>query len=217
MNINDIFEKIYVISLINAKSRRKYIGKELKQNNIDFEFIDAEEPMGLSLKNKQIVGNRMSHLKAILKAKYHNYKNILVLEDDIIINTNKCNETIQNVWEFMQKNEWCLIYLGGRHQIRPNKISKNIVKPIRVIGTHAVVYNIYNSDDIIRIYSEEKNINTPIDYVLSGDSSYQINDDKKNFITNKKCYACYPLFIYQKTGTNINQKIVNETYWHERF
>lgn len=97
------FDKIYVISLIFNKDRQEFIKYQMKELDIDFEFIYGIDFYNFKkdaanndinwcdvygyVKDNNILsrnfGCTISHYKAILQAYELGYNNVLVIEDDI--------------------------------------------------------------------------------------------------------------------------------------
>ena len=125
--LSDFFNNIFIINLKRRPDRLDKVKKRLSKYNINYEIIEAIDGRDIKItqifndlkKNKLTklntlgeLGCIMSHIKAIKLAKERNYKNILILEDDILINKNiesmlwKIN-TVPSGWE--------LLYLGCSH------------------------------------------------------------------------------------------------------
>jgi GR25 family glycosyltransferase involved in LPS biosynthesis len=214
MNIlNFCFEKIYVINISTNSLRKNSVKKEL--DGMDFEFLEAIVPEHIKdKKTQQICGNRLSHLSAIKKAKYLNYKNVLVLEDDIIFD-NRINYDyiMRESKDFLNNDKWACFYLGGkaRNNLRFSNNITNHIKPIKsMIGTHAIAYNQEFYDDIIECLNNDSLM--PIDYYYAGPPN---NNQNTGFCHSHNCYSIYPKFIVQRTGTNVNGKSITDNYWKD--
>ncbi len=96
------FEKIYVISLITNKDRQEFIKYQMKELDLNYEFIYTINYNKLKydkygneiiypdfvkeynhLNNISTYGCALAHYQAILQAYEFGYNNVLVLEDDI--------------------------------------------------------------------------------------------------------------------------------------
>jgi hypothetical protein len=209
MTLTDIFQKIFVIS---KHDKKQIIKNELKY--LDFEFLDAVIPEHLKMPQRAKVGNRLSHLEAIKKAKALNYKNILVFEEDIVFDKDiEYKSFLCNIKEFIDNEDWCCFYLGGSHRGK-SKIIKtdnpNIVKTLGTIATHAIAYNQTYYDKLIDLFSAKDDHPYPIDYFLCGSSQ-----DKNYFCKENPCFSIYPRFVLQKPGSNIQGIFYPSEHWKE--
>ena len=105
------FDKIYVLSLIQNKSRQEFIKEQFKDLDIDFEFIYGIDYFNLRKDYKGDIinwpktyetcennksgsfGCTLAHYQAVLQAYEFNYNNVLIIEDDICFIKDK--ETIE--------------------------------------------------------------------------------------------------------------------------
>ena len=102
--MNTSFDKIYVISLITNKDRQKFIKTQLDELGLDFEFIygidyykfrSVEWPNvypGDSGNTNGMAGSfgcAIGHYAAVMQAYHLGYKNVLILEDDVCLRTDK--------------------------------------------------------------------------------------------------------------------------------
>jgi glycosyl transferase family 25 len=101
--------KIFIINLKNEFYRRKHIKNELKKLNLKFEFFLAKKGIELSKKEIALYSKKeafknenrdlsldeiscaLSHIKIYKKIIKFKYKTSLIIEDDIIINSNLLN------------------------------------------------------------------------------------------------------------------------------
>lgn len=96
------FDKIYVLSLITNKDRQEFIKYQFDKLGLEFEFIygidfynfeNIEYPDVLSLYPELLknlarnYGCTMTHYQAIMQAYYLNCDNVLIIEDDLCLNT----------------------------------------------------------------------------------------------------------------------------------
>jgi len=105
--LNDFFSKIYCINLDRRPDRWEESLKEFEKLNINVERVSAVDGgvSGLTLTNYNI----------IKEAIFNNYKNILILEDDIKF-INNFYEKFNAKIEYLPNN-WDLLYLGGCNEI----------------------------------------------------------------------------------------------------
>jgi len=126
--MNHIFH-ILCINLDSRKDRWAECVEEFKKLNI--ENLVERYP---AIQNKiGICGCTMSHVNCIKIAKERNYKNILILEDDVVFNNNIFFEVLYNAFDQLKsKNlQYDLIYLSSNLRGDDNKlIDKNLAKKI---------------------------------------------------------------------------------------
>ena len=128
-----------------------------------FERLSAVNGRILNIENMDIVENKkmdkgaigcsLSHINLWKKAKANRDKMFIVLEDDCILRNN-FNKKIK---KFMDEapNDWDIIYLGGSN-LKGKKISKNLMKPVKVdkksthnTGTYGMLINSKCVDTLI--------------------------------------------------------------------
>jgi glycosyl transferase family 25 len=94
-------DNVYLINMDKDTERLEKVTKECKKFNINFERFSGVNPLKLSKKelNKYVsktcqnicpdglIGGGVSHMKIYEDALKNNYKNILVLEDDVFLVT----------------------------------------------------------------------------------------------------------------------------------
>ena len=123
-NINEYFDRIFIINLKKRNDRKENMIKKLEKANItNYEFVEAidgsDEPYyslyrtrlanGLFLENQNAFGVLFSVLKVLVWSQNKNYRKILILEDDAIFHkdfSNIFSERIKNI------PEWKLLYFG---------------------------------------------------------------------------------------------------------
>jgi len=133
--IDNYFDKIYVINLDQRKDRLEQVQDQLKNANItkferipgvkitdkEFEKIPKENYAKFKTsvikkeqKDKYIkgrLGQRQAHLNCIKDAKEKGYKKILILEDDVLVNSD-ANQLFSKIINEFEGN-WDLLYIGG--------------------------------------------------------------------------------------------------------
>lgn len=120
--INKIVDKVYVINLEKDKERLEFISTQLKALNIEFQRFEAVD--GSSIKNDLrltthcssncpdgLKGCAISHRTLWETMIENDYKNILILEDDAILNSNIDSE-LQLSWNTVP-NDFDILYLGS--------------------------------------------------------------------------------------------------------
>ena len=80
-------DKIYYINLENRPDRKKLIEEQLSEQNVDKDRIHRID--AYYTPNNGHYGCAKSHVDALKDAILHNYKNILILEDDFHFNLKK--------------------------------------------------------------------------------------------------------------------------------
>jgi GR25 family glycosyltransferase involved in LPS biosynthesis len=124
MDINEYFDKIFVINLDKDKDRFEKISNHLKEIGIwNFERVS-----GISIDNlpdvwqyrnfikndsKYIIGGlgcRYSHIEAVRLAHVNNYERVLILEDDAVF-LKPPNELLEININIL--NDWDMLYFGG--------------------------------------------------------------------------------------------------------
>jgi len=123
--LNDYFSKIYCINLDKRTDKYKDCLKEFKKIGIEVERVSAIDgtPIfkpGLNTK-AGAYGLFLTNLNIIQNALTNNYKNILILEDDVMFidNFNELfNEKIESL-----PDDWHLLYLGGNNYFELGKFN----------------------------------------------------------------------------------------------
>ena len=188
--LNDFFDNIFIINLKRRPDRLDKIKTKMHKYNIKYEIIEAIDGKDSTIinmfnnlnKNSKLnnsgeLGCIMSHIKAISLAIERNYKNILILEDDILIHKNidsmlwKIN-TIPANWELLYLG-CSQSYLSHNYNILKNfsycKVNKG------TFGTFAYALSNKVYDIIINKLNE---YNSPADICLNilieRDNSYSI-------------------------------------------
>lgn len=147
------------------------------------------------------LGCLLSHINILKDAINKRYKNILILEDDIIITesfTSRLND-IKNV----MKDDWKIIYLGaGQHNWNNIDLQNNYYIANNSTGTFAYMVNSSFYEELLIEYEK---LNKPVD-------NYLINFQKYNSIK-----ILYPNIIYcDLENSNISNKRDNKI-WFEKF
>jgi GR25 family glycosyltransferase involved in LPS biosynthesis len=152
--MNNYVDNVYLINMDKDIDRLKKITKECNKVNIKFEKFSGIKVTDLSQKildkyiPKEIqkygpdgmIGCGLSHLFIWEDAVNKNYKNILVLEDDVYF-TDDFNEYLQNVMEEVP-DDYDILYLGYKDSICKAPEDNNfnyIYKPIFPLLTHAMI------------------------------------------------------------------------------
>jgi glycosyl transferase family 25 len=164
--LNEYFDKIYYINLKRRKDRNEECIEELKKYNIHaerFEAVDGDLLIDNNWKHSMgALGCLNSHLNLIIKAKENNYKNVLILEDDVLFNINM-EENFKKYYKQLPDN-WDILYLSGNHNQHGGytleMISENVGRCHLTYTTHSFVVRDSMYDTIINRLSNSKN---PVD------------------------------------------------------
>lgn len=120
MNINEYFDKIYVLNLHRRKDRMTETSDRLNKHDIKYERFGATDgnvikPIWDKFYEKNqcfttpnYLACAISHLSIYKDAVQNNYNRILIIEDDIIINKN-----INNLFETTNIPEWDDVFYMG--------------------------------------------------------------------------------------------------------
>jgi GR25 family glycosyltransferase involved in LPS biosynthesis len=192
MNINTIFDEIYVLGL--ERKLKKMEDSVKKLNDIG---ITAKKNYGIDGENKMIkkkyddlkwpkpqneyaYGCLLSHLQIIEDAKLKKFKTIMVVEDDIFLN--KKHEMFGNRLAQIPE-DWVLLYLGASQDF---KTWNNITH-------HHGYYNAYKTDGTFAYCLRE----SIFDEVLELLKSYSGNIDTLLHVIQErhKSYVMFPNMI----------------------
>jgi GR25 family glycosyltransferase involved in LPS biosynthesis len=200
ITVNNYFDHVYVLNLNDRIDRLIKVTNKLNSLGINFTRFEAingtkfegkkyVKKIFQSDKDNYAMGCCLSHKNIVKDAKQKGYKNILILEDDVMFCKNF------NIWfqNLRLIKDWKLLYLGTSQYKWHNIICKNDQYFYRAnysYGTFA--YGINNSvyDDILSFNIEEM----PIDWHLQ--------KIQKKY--SKECYVSYPnLCIADVSDSNI--------------
>jgi glycosyltransferase involved in cell wall biosynthesis len=180
--INRTFDKVYCLNLNRRIDRWESMQEKLKSLGIKakrFEAIDGDEIDAEILSkysiNKYAVGCIFSHYEIIKDAKLKKYKNILIIEDDVLFSDNFLEEFERKM---KMLNSWKMIYLGCSQYDWDVDIIDGFYNSKNSLGTFAYAIDRSLYDEIL----DTDNIrDTPIDNILS-------------IIQNKHYGECYNFF-----------------------
>ena len=204
MSLKKYFDKIYCINLDRGTDRWDETQTELKKWGLENEVVRYSGIDGNTLKNEtQIKGGELgilnTHLKIINESKEKEYKNILILEDDI-----EFTEKIKLLDEYMSivPNDWDMIYFGGNHNKHMGKkinyLNDKIIKLEETYGIHCVAINDSIYDLILNVIDKRKK---PIDVYYA--------DIQKNY----NCYGFNPSIALQRVSYSDIQNKVTDYKW----
>lgn len=177
--MNNYVDNIYLINMDKDVDRLEKVTKECNIVNIKFERFPGVKISNLSqnILDKYIpketqkygtngmIGCGLSHLFIWQDAVKKNYKNILVLEDDVYF-TDEFNEYLKNVMEEVP-NDYDILYLGYKDSIceAPKDCSLNyIYKPHFPLLTHAMIISNKGLKKLLNLIVK---IDNHIDWLIS--------------------------------------------------
>ncbi len=142
-NLSGFFDKVILINLKRRPDRLKYALGELERINWPFNPPELIEGVDGQLQNLPIgfvgghgaYGCNLSHVKALELAIKDGTENLLILEDDIVFESN----FLEGVNHFLSNLpiNWDIMMFGGNHFIPPEIISDGICRCKSTGLTHA--------------------------------------------------------------------------------
>ena len=213
---NPIFvDKVYIINLERRSDRKKKIIEELNKVGIkNYEFINAVDGNDSKIQNlyKKLKKNNskiksaghlgclLSHKKVLKKAYSDNFKQILILEDDIFFKSENFSKDIQS----LEMCPWNIIFLGAPIADKKLFINKWAYCK-RFPGTYGYIIKRRLIKEVLILI---KNMNNCIDLIFmktlqKKDYCFILNDfiltDIKDSDTSKKKQ------VFQKYIDNLNK------------
>jgi len=202
----DFFDKIYYLNPDINFNRKIELEKEFSKYNIIAERLSGHvlslEESETITKNGGIQCDRLperlpylaatrsvtlSHLNAIMLAKYQKFKNVLIFEDDVIFSDNVL-EDLSNCLEDLKKREWDMFFLGCNPVEDFYQVTNNISKPNGLYMAHAYVVN-------HTFYDKLLNFNFSHHWVFDQYTfSLARNQQNNIFISNKNLVSQRPGF-----------------------
>ena len=203
--LDKYFDKIYCINLDRRIDRWEETTIELKKwglydKVIRYSAVDGNTITQQNNKiNKGELGLVETHIKIITEAKNNNYKNILIIEDDITF-----TEEIIKIDEYFNQlpKSWDILWFGGNHNIHMgetiNKISKNVIKCHQTYSTHCIAFNEKIYDLVLNLLNKKEK---PVDVYYS--------DIQKIY----DCYSFYPSVALQRPSYSDIQNSIQDNRW----
>jgi len=174
MDINNYFNKIYLLNLHKRYDRLEKSKSKLDQSGINYTVFNGTDGSVLNhlwsklnnpyFTNSNYLGCAISHLSIYQDAIYNDYEKILIIEDDNLIKKN-----IQSDFNSLSIPDWNdLFYLGYiplsddcqmwtyQYGIQgSNMICDNIFKPRNLWGLYAYGIKIDLMKEIVDIYNKD--------------------------------------------------------------
>jgi GR25 family glycosyltransferase involved in LPS biosynthesis len=190
-------DNIVCINLDSREDRWSECLKEFK--NLNIESLVQRYPAVPS--KIGILGCTMSHVNCIKIAKEKKYKNVLILEDDVVFNTDIFYDVLIKTFNQLDSNnlKYDMIYLGANLRGHDNKlIDKNLAKIVSAKTTHAYIINSSIYDYIIDAYSK---IDWNDEYLWNHQNPNRMNIDTwyiNNIQKRGNTYGTYPAIADQR-------------------
>ena len=228
MNINDYFDKIYLLNLFKRKDRIKSSRERMDYNSINYEIFNGVDGSVMNhlwsklsnpyFTNPSYVGCSLSHLSIYQDAIYNNCSRILILEDDNLVNKN-----LHIIFENLKIPDWKdLFYLGYipltddcsmwdyKLGINPsNIITDRIFKPSNLWGLFAYGIGIDLMSEMVNIYNNT--FPMEIDrYFVS-----EIQKRGRSLAISPQLFCCQDNLFSDNLGftpTNMKNKSVDSRY-----
>lgn len=171
----NFFDKIYVINLAKRTDRMEQAKNQLDKYNIPFERFEAIEDVNGA------EGLRLTMIEIFTNAIRSNYKNILLLEDDLDVIQPEINSIMDNVVKDIPSN-YDIIYLGCQLCRTPSEwYNENLLRVQSAFATHAAMYSLQAMKKIL-----ERNFFSPVDNCIC-----------QYVQPENLCFAIYPILISQ--------------------
>jgi GR25 family glycosyltransferase involved in LPS biosynthesis len=149
------FDRIYYINLDRRPDRRKHMEEQLEKFKLSAVRVDAVDGSKLEWKdnvyggkstywNNGALGYCLSYRLALVDAIKHNFKRILVLDDDCILS--------DNMYDILEKafkqlpEDWHMLYLAANHSnesmpTASDRVNDNVYRLKGSVGSHAIIIN----------------------------------------------------------------------------
>jgi glycosyl transferase family 25 len=176
--LNQFFDKVYVITLRRAADRHEHIRKELQ--HLNYEFFYGQDKLEFSiddLKQKSIYNEDLarrhhrygkplqigqiccawSHAEVYRHIVENNYQKVLILEDDVVIDKTQVKKLPAILKEL--PSDWELVYLGFAKQEAPpqmaffKKIFYHLLRSVGAIRfSHKTIRHLYPKKIAAHVY-----------------------------------------------------------------
>lgn len=169
MQLFQRFDKAFCINLKERKDRLNSFRQEVFRHNLgEFEIFEAIKGKDVRVKSRLLKGEIgiISSVRSILhRAIEHNYKSILILEDDCVF-----NENIDRIDQYFDKlpTNWDMVYLGGNHNTHdgadpPYYVNERIVKLHTTYAAHCIGFR-RNMFDVLLKHTRDYRIPLDVTY-----------------------------------------------------
>lgn len=187
-------DSAYCISLKDRTDRRQTVVDEFKKLPCDVEFFDAingkiagiepeNPPQGCTKISKAELGCLLSHYAVIKRAKEKGSKWVLILEDDVVFQS---QEAINTFLSCLPSNT-DMFYFGANHREDYHSIDDKIAKCRFALTTHAVCIRENLFDTMLKILNR-KNLPVDVLYALTH-KIYNVYCSVKNIAYQKESFS----------------------------
>ncbi len=208
-DINEYFDKVYVLSLEKEAEKRAKIAARLIKYGINFDFFNAingdsfslerewnlykSRPLSTKLEigyNKKFIespgawGALKSYIAIFKDALSHKYDKILIFEDDCLF----CNDFINQFTHFIKaiSEEWRIILLGAsEYNLANKKIKDRYYNPKKLSTTGAFAVG-YKRKVFHEILEEAQKMHTAFDNLPLGNIFEKYN---------RECFVAFPNLV----------------------
>ncbi len=200
------FDRIYYINLDRRQDRRKHMEEQLAKFNLSAARVQAVDGCTLEWHtnaygetskywNTGALGYCFSYRAALMDAMRHNFRRILVLDDDCVLEDNFIH-VLAKAFTQLPK-EWHMLYLAANHSkesvpTAADRVNENVYRLKGSVGSHAIIINNVAFEPLLNYVSCPYN---PLDVFMS---VYQ---------KICPCYITYPGLARQLPGRS---DIINE-------
>ena len=179
----DFIEKVVYINLAKRTDRRDHMEHFIQMFGdkvIRFEAIECVQG---------ILGAGKSHIAVLEMAIENNWKNVLILEDDVVWNIKE--ESI-NCFKKLTKNDFDALLLGGSR----SAYEEDTFKLIKSCGAHAYIVNNHYFQTLLRNFKESIILyeQTNCDY------HYHFDEHWKLLMPQDNWFLITPNLVYQHDG-----------------
>jgi GR25 family glycosyltransferase involved in LPS biosynthesis len=191
---------------IGIYNYEKFSGIIINENNYrNYRMIDQKKAWKKDIEYlKKATGCKSSHLEVLKKYQYCNEEYIMVLEDDVVFESNTIIY-LNFALNYLIKNDsnFDILYLSVNLKNKDDAklISNNLLKIDNGLTTTAQIFKKSNIDKIINVIEC---------------SDIEIDNTYNKCLSNK--YCVYPMCTYQKESySDINNEITNYGLFHKKF
>jgi hypothetical protein len=163
----NFFDKIFYINLDDRPERKLHIENELEKYGIvaeRFPAIQLTQEQNEILKSEGCMFKKderpeysrfakscaLSHLHIILRSKLMGYKNVLILEDDVIFREDILEELKKSLDDLEKESRWDMFYIGCNPFLY-EKVTDNLSISLGAYAAHAYAVNSHFYDTILNI------------------------------------------------------------------
>ena len=151
--MNNFFSRIVCVNLDRRPDKWAECEAEFKKHSLVVERFSAVDGNTIGYEGRLpdgAIGNLLSHIEIIKKAKEDGLDNVLILEDDIEFEDNL--STIFSKWVKGVPADWDLLYLGGNHNKQEiDLVAPHVRKIVDTYTTHAYCIRASVYDDVLAV------------------------------------------------------------------